>query len=74
MFSAPLICPATCELCGYWMPKHQDDCPRNGIHPSQWTMDNADPTNCQEWYNDASQERSLLSHTNALPTINHEKD
>lgn len=22
MFSTPLNCPATCELCGQWMPGH----------------------------------------------------
>ena len=22
MFSVPLNCPATCELCGQWMPGH----------------------------------------------------
>ncbi|KAI7865082.1 hypothetical protein BDF14DRAFT_1883767 [Spinellus fusiger] len=38
MISPPhFICPATCELCGYWMPQHNDNCPRNGVHPSQWT-------------------------------------
>ncbi|KAI8647475.1 hypothetical protein BD408DRAFT_378875 [Parasitella parasitica] len=73
MLSTPLICPATCELCGQWMPKHNSDCPRNGIHPSQWTMDNADPLNWQE-YNDAFQETPLWSHTNAFPAIENEKD
>ncbi|KAJ8656321.1 hypothetical protein O0I10_007885 [Lichtheimia ornata] len=29
--------PATCELCGSWLPDHQASCPRNGVHPSQWT-------------------------------------
>ncbi|KAI9252451.1 hypothetical protein BY458DRAFT_463086 [Sporodiniella umbellata] len=29
--------PATCELCGNWLPEHQSSCPRNGVHPSQWT-------------------------------------
>ncbi|KAI8096212.1 uncharacterized protein BX664DRAFT_369927 [Halteromyces radiatus] len=28
--------PATCELCGHWMPHHESNCPRNGVHPSQW--------------------------------------
>ncbi|KAI9029701.1 hypothetical protein CLU79DRAFT_735559 [Phycomyces nitens] len=28
--------PATCELCGNWIPQHLSDCPRNGVHPSQW--------------------------------------
>ncbi|KAI9316854.1 hypothetical protein BX666DRAFT_1858349, partial [Dichotomocladium elegans] len=31
------IMPATCELCGAWLPQHQATCPRNGVHPSQWT-------------------------------------
>ncbi|KAL0076116.1 hypothetical protein J3Q64DRAFT_1754065 [Phycomyces blakesleeanus] len=30
--------PATCELCGNWIPQHLSDCPRNGVHPSQWTL------------------------------------
>ncbi|KAI7907286.1 uncharacterized protein BX663DRAFT_495420 [Cokeromyces recurvatus] len=30
-------CPATCELCGQWMPGHSSDCPRSGVHPSQWS-------------------------------------
>ncbi|CAO3697646.1 hypothetical protein CU097_004913 [Rhizopus azygosporus] len=29
--------PATCELCGEWMPNHASTCPRNGVHPSQWS-------------------------------------
>ncbi|KAL0079351.1 hypothetical protein J3Q64DRAFT_1682608 [Phycomyces blakesleeanus] len=33
-----IVCPATCELCGHWMPQHSDECPRNGVHPSQWTL------------------------------------
>ncbi|KAI9283334.1 hypothetical protein BY458DRAFT_496230 [Sporodiniella umbellata] len=33
------ICPATCELCGKWIPAHSSNCPRNGVHPSQWTLD-----------------------------------
>ncbi|KAI7883930.1 hypothetical protein K492DRAFT_174841 [Lichtheimia hyalospora FSU 10163] len=37
--------PATCELCGSWLPDHQASCPRNGVHPSQWTY-LADPL-CQ---------------------------
>ncbi|KAI7907530.1 uncharacterized protein BX663DRAFT_491190 [Cokeromyces recurvatus] len=28
--------PATCELCGNWLPGHSSACPRNGVHPSQW--------------------------------------
>ncbi|KAI8981467.1 hypothetical protein BDB01DRAFT_794185 [Pilobolus umbonatus] len=31
--------PATCELCGNWIPEHLDTCPRNGVHPSQWKYD-----------------------------------
>ncbi|KAI8387298.1 hypothetical protein BD560DRAFT_320707 [Blakeslea trispora] len=31
-------CPATCELCGYWLPEHEASCPRNGVHPSQWQL------------------------------------
>ncbi|KAI7857724.1 hypothetical protein BDC45DRAFT_435119 [Circinella umbellata] len=32
------LLPATCELCGQWLPEHIETCPRNGVHPSQWTM------------------------------------
>ncbi|OZJ02097.1 hypothetical protein BZG36_04569 [Bifiguratus adelaidae] len=28
--------PATCEVCGQWMPSHAPRCPRRGVHPSQW--------------------------------------
>lgn len=59
-----MICPATCELCGQWMPDHnvclyqfvgvfdlytnlfiviQDNCPRSGVHPSQWTLQDFEP-------------------------------
>ncbi|KAI8096557.1 uncharacterized protein BX664DRAFT_346612 [Halteromyces radiatus] len=43
MFPPCHILPATCELCGNWLPDHQASCPRNGVHPSQWTMDIFDP-------------------------------
>ncbi|KAI8997261.1 hypothetical protein BDB01DRAFT_713204 [Pilobolus umbonatus] len=43
MFSLQITCPATCELCGHWMPQHSGDCPRYGVHPSQWTMIDIDP-------------------------------
>ncbi|KAI8092182.1 uncharacterized protein B0P05DRAFT_484153 [Gilbertella persicaria] len=33
-----IVCPATCELCGHWLPEHQTSCPRNGVHPSQWNL------------------------------------
>ncbi|KAL0095364.1 hypothetical protein J3Q64DRAFT_1713289 [Phycomyces blakesleeanus] len=36
-FHLPVQCPATCELCGYWMPRHDYNCPRHGVHPSQWS-------------------------------------
>ncbi|KAL9559153.1 hypothetical protein MBANPS3_000557 [Mucor bainieri] len=32
----PSTLPATCELCGNWLPGHSTSCPRNGVHPSQW--------------------------------------
>ncbi|ORX51650.1 hypothetical protein DM01DRAFT_1408600 [Hesseltinella vesiculosa] len=38
------ILPATCELCGQWLPNHQTSCPRNGVHPSQWKFDLVDPS------------------------------
>ncbi|KAI8384694.1 uncharacterized protein BYT42DRAFT_493096 [Radiomyces spectabilis] len=34
----PVVLPATCELCGQWMPSHAAACPRNGKHPSQWSL------------------------------------
>ncbi|RUO96231.1 hypothetical protein BC936DRAFT_142375, partial [Jimgerdemannia flammicorona] len=37
-FVKPVTCPATCELCGVWLPKHTNACPRNGVHPSQWAL------------------------------------
>ncbi|KAI8335771.1 hypothetical protein BC941DRAFT_471747 [Chlamydoabsidia padenii] len=39
MFPPCRLFPATCELCGNWLPEHQTSCPRNGVHPSQWTLD-----------------------------------
>ncbi|KAG1306399.1 hypothetical protein G6F64_007629 [Rhizopus arrhizus] len=33
------LLPATCELCGKWLPAHSSSCPRNGIHPSQWSLE-----------------------------------
>ncbi|KAI8878264.1 hypothetical protein K501DRAFT_228743 [Backusella circina FSU 941] len=45
----PLVTlPATCELCGQWMPKHSGSCPRNGVHPSQWSLDNNSDMNDNE--------------------------
>ncbi|SAL99818.1 hypothetical protein [Absidia glauca] len=38
MFPPCRILPATCELCGNWLPDHQASCPRNGVHPSQWSL------------------------------------
>ncbi|CAO3703483.1 unnamed protein product [Rhizopus stolonifer] len=32
------VYPATCELCGNWLPDHDSTCPRNGVHPSQWML------------------------------------
>ncbi|KAI8643720.1 hypothetical protein BD408DRAFT_385095 [Parasitella parasitica] len=32
----PKALPATCELCGDWLPRHSAECPREGVHPSQW--------------------------------------
>ncbi|GAA5810334.1 hypothetical protein MFLAVUS_003755 [Mucor flavus] len=43
MFPSIMICPATCELCGQWMPDHNDNCPRSGVHPSQWTLQDFEP-------------------------------
>ncbi|KAI7886874.1 uncharacterized protein EV154DRAFT_521042 [Mucor mucedo] len=41
-FDTMVMCPATCELCGQWMPRHSENCPRSGVHPSQWSLD-SDP-------------------------------
>ncbi|KAH8554099.1 hypothetical protein BGW37DRAFT_517845 [Umbelopsis sp. PMI_123] len=43
-FESPLShfiieCPATCELCAQWLPNHASNCPRKGVHPSQWKLD-----------------------------------
>ncbi|ORY91397.1 hypothetical protein BCR43DRAFT_446494 [Syncephalastrum racemosum] len=38
----PRSAPATCELCGSWLPQHQSSCPRNGVHPSQWKAADVD--------------------------------
>ncbi|CAO3664535.1 unnamed protein product [Rhizopus stolonifer] len=35
-----IFLPATCELCGNWLPTHSSSCPRNGVHPSQWCLEN----------------------------------
>ncbi|KAG2190072.1 hypothetical protein INT46_002362 [Mucor plumbeus] len=32
----PQTLPATCELCGNWLPGHSSSCPRSGVPPSQW--------------------------------------
>ncbi|CAO3624463.1 unnamed protein product [Mucor hiemalis] len=40
-----IVCPATCELCGNWLPQHQTSCPRNGVHPSQWSHSFIEPDN-----------------------------
>ncbi|KAI9269340.1 hypothetical protein BY458DRAFT_572553 [Sporodiniella umbellata] len=40
----PITNPATCELCGEWMPKHASKCPRNGVHPSQWMTESDEIT------------------------------
>ncbi|KAG2194652.1 uncharacterized protein EV154DRAFT_465880 [Mucor mucedo] len=37
-----IVCPATCELCGNWLPEHKDSCPRDGVHPSQWSFASID--------------------------------
>ncbi|KAL0092388.1 hypothetical protein J3Q64DRAFT_1694906 [Phycomyces blakesleeanus] len=34
----PVSMPATCEMCGNWLPEHSSECPRNGVHPSQWAL------------------------------------
>ncbi|KAI8072218.1 uncharacterized protein B0P05DRAFT_494404, partial [Gilbertella persicaria] len=34
-----ITAPASCELCGCWLPSHSSACPRNGVHPSQWKFD-----------------------------------
>ncbi|KAG2233215.1 hypothetical protein BDF21DRAFT_390614 [Thamnidium elegans] len=33
-----IVYPATCELCGDWLPEHKASCPRDGVHPSQWSI------------------------------------
>ncbi|KAI9033960.1 hypothetical protein CLU79DRAFT_726445 [Phycomyces nitens] len=38
----PICMPATCELCGNWLPDHNSGCPREGVHPSQWSLTYSD--------------------------------
>ncbi|KAI8377661.1 uncharacterized protein BYT42DRAFT_497166 [Radiomyces spectabilis] len=40
--------PATCELCGQWMPRHNPNCPRNGVHPSQWFIPQSQQNSIKE--------------------------
>ncbi|GAA5806364.1 hypothetical protein EDC94DRAFT_603429 [Helicostylum pulchrum] len=40
--------PATCELCGNWLPGHTASCARNGVHPSQWCLGIDELINQQE--------------------------
>ncbi|KAG1147972.1 hypothetical protein G6F37_005408 [Rhizopus arrhizus] len=43
------VFPATCELCGNWIPAHSSSCPRNGVHPSQWSLEKIQSENeCPE--------------------------
>ncbi|KAF1804966.1 hypothetical protein FB192DRAFT_1276504 [Mucor lusitanicus] len=45
----PLTAPATCELCGNWLPGHSASCPRNGVHPSQWKDSQFHQTVEEQW-------------------------
>ncbi|CAO3598302.1 unnamed protein product [Absidia cylindrospora] len=56
MFPPCRILPATCELCGNWLPDHQASCPRNGVHPSQWNFDKTIPCNQMEYLLDQQQD------------------
>ncbi|CAO3633279.1 unnamed protein product [Cunninghamella blakesleeana] len=49
------IVPATCELCGNWLPDHTNACPRNGVHPSQWTISD-------DHQEDEKNQNDILSH------------
>ncbi|KAG2200622.1 hypothetical protein INT47_007366, partial [Mucor saturninus] len=40
--------PATCELCGNWLPGHSTSCARYGVHPSQWCLGIDDVIDQQE--------------------------
>ncbi|KAI8335806.1 hypothetical protein BC941DRAFT_354954 [Chlamydoabsidia padenii] len=53
--SPVLFFPATCELCGHWIPQHAGNCPRNGVHPSQWSSSptDIDPENELSYYRHA---------------------
>ncbi|KAI8388769.1 uncharacterized protein BYT42DRAFT_490931 [Radiomyces spectabilis] len=63
-----VVCPATCELCGHWMPQHSGNCPRNGVHPSQWSMDAiTDNQTCRD--NDLSRDTAHTSCTNHYPDV-----
>ncbi|KAL7315450.1 hypothetical protein PS15m_004670 [Mucor circinelloides] len=62
MISIPFMSPATCELCGQWMPGHSSSCPRSGVHPSQWTMSIVHPMNLQEYSDNNFNESIPFSH------------
>ncbi|KAL9544460.1 hypothetical protein MBANPS3_007615 [Mucor bainieri] len=77
MISTPLMTPATCELCGQWMPGHSSSCPRSGVHPSQWTMNIVDPMNLQEYNDNDDEPTSFLhnwSHVYHLPDTENDDD
>ncbi|KAI8640713.1 hypothetical protein BD408DRAFT_347525 [Parasitella parasitica] len=68
MQPAITTCPATCELCGNWLPQHQPSCPRNGVHPSQWQLLSEIPTvSFLATYPPTT--LSLSSHTLSLASI-----
>ncbi|KAI9469899.1 MAG: hypothetical protein EXX96DRAFT_587892 [Benjaminiella poitrasii] len=63
--------PATCELCGQWMPGHSSDCPRSGVHPSQWSfVDNYTIIFDEQQVND-NNNNDIICHNYALFTLPH---
>ncbi|KAI9299409.1 hypothetical protein BJ944DRAFT_274261 [Cunninghamella echinulata] len=64
------ILPATCELCGKWLPDHQSSCPRNGVHPSNWSLSMMDdPQQQQLQENEKDDEESEDTLKYASPTV-----
>ncbi|KAI9358749.1 hypothetical protein BD770DRAFT_442953 [Pilaira anomala] len=66
--------PATCELCGNWLPGHSTSCARYGVHPSQWCLGIDELINQQEELNirDAfvnNEPNSLFKEEQEVPEI-----
>ncbi|KAI9300097.1 hypothetical protein BJ944DRAFT_273513 [Cunninghamella echinulata] len=72
------VCPATCELCGHWIPQHSGSCPRNGVHPSNWSKENGtEPAvNLSSSYIDIPNTNLIqdeMDNENTLNSLNHDQ-